>query len=456
MANLIKSLPFVGKKYRVMLKKAKITTTGEILERGICRTSRENLANELGISERLISKWVNLADLLRVKGIGKRYLKLLDKIGIGNLNKLSKQGPDNILQKIDSLDQEDLKKIKRKPSLKTIRRWIEESRKTRKIVQNLSDDLDILEVDSKLRIFSLHEIILNLIRSREWESLMNVGLRIKSGSVFNILNLKFELEEQKEKAREDEKLNIRWAHIEKNVLKQLKNEKIRKRVLEQIRDKEMRLRFMKLVEDKLKNQEWSKKRQIYGPVALFDFEEKLKDDLFLYFSSNFTILIAKLHLALEEKKPSEIVGKETYTKLKPKKLDMNKLLVEEIGENLRKIKIYISMLPRRIRIIEMEKCSVRLCNLIVKLKKLSLENRNLKINKLITEAYELYQTVLLNCLFWLYSLISDKRPVKKRWKKDLKKLGINFPENRDILRKDDFDYLLIKKIYGGYKVGGKL
>ena len=456
MANLIKSLPFIGRNYKKILRKAKITTTEEFLRLAVCRTSRQNLSNRLRISKRLISKWVNQADLLRVKGIGPKYLKLLNKVNINGLIKLSKQYPEDIFQKINSLDQEDVKKIKRKPSKKLIKKWIEGSGKTRKIVQNLSDDLDILEADSGQGIFSLYEIILDLIVSREWESLMNIGLRIKSESVFSILNLKFELEEQKGKAEEYKKFNIKWVRIEKNILKLLKNEETRQKILEQISDKEMRLEFMKLIEDKLKGKEQSKKRQLhYEPATLFDFKEKLKDDLFLYFLSNFIILIAKLHLALERKKPNlnEVIGKEVKT-------DINKLFVneevEEIEEKLRKIKAYTSMSLRQMRIMEMDNYSIRICNLIIKLKKLSLENKNIKINKLTAKAYQLYQSVLLNCLFWLYNHISDKKPAKKRWKKDLGKLGITFPENKDILRKDDFDYLLIKKIYGGYKVRGKL
>lgn len=466
MTNLIKTLPFIGRKYKKLLRKAKITTTEEILRLGVCRTSRLNLSNRLGISERLISKWVNQTDLLRVKGIGKKHLKLLNKIGVDNLNKLSKQDPDSILQKINSLDPEDLKKIKRKPSKKITKKWIEESRKTKKFVQNLSDDIDILEAledDGGQRVFSLYEMILDLINSEEWECLMNVGLRIKRDSVFNVLDLKFELEEQKEKVEEYKKLNIKRTRLEKNIFKLLKNESIRQQVLEQISDRKTRLKIMEFIEDKLKNQEWSKRGQIgYESATLFDFKEKLKEDMFLYFLSNFIILIAKFHLALEEKKMkvSEIVDKELYTKLKLKKMDINKLSIdreiEEVEKKLRKIKIYISMLPRQMRIIEMDNYSVRICDLIIKLKKLSSENKNIKINKLITEAYKLYQTILLNSLFWLYSHVSDKKPTKKRWKKDLEKLSINIPENSDILRKDDFDYFLIKKIYKGYKVGGKL
>jgi len=389
MANLIKSLPFIGRKYRVMLKKAKITTTGEILEHGICRTSRGNLANELGISERLIFKWVNLADLLRVKGIGKRYLKLLDKIGIGNLNKLSKQDSDNILQKINSLDQEDLKKIKRKPSKKTIRRWIEESRKTRKIVQNLSDDISVLGSNSREKVFTSRNFILDLIWSEEWENLMVLGERIKAGSVFDITKLKLELEEI-------EKKGIEKKNIQKEILKAFENNEYKDAVIKQFPETN-RSEITKIIESGLAILKKEKKQLDYEYPIISEIKNSLNNNLFLYVLGNFIILAAQFPLDLKNK---EQLNESIVYHLSPEvKEQIKKQIISEKAEfeinqvkkRLKKIQLEISKLPRsETLIIKSEKYLKELNDMLINVK-INSQIHKFKADKLIIRIYRQYK-----------------------------------------------------------------
>ena len=443
MANLIKSLPFIGRKYRVMLKKAKITTTGEILEHGICRTSRGNLANELGISERLIFKWVNLADLLRVKGIGKRYLKLLDKIGIGNLNKLSKQDSDNILQKINSLDQEDLKKIKRKPSKKTIRRWIEESRKTRKIVQNLSDDISVLGSNSREKVFTSRNFILDLIWSEEWENLMVLGERIKAGSVFDITKLKLELEEI-------EKKGIEKKNIQKEILKAFENNEYKDAVIKQFPETN-RSEITKIIESGLAILKKEKKQLDYEYPIISEIKNSLNNNLFLYVLGNFIILAAQFPLDLKNK---EQLNESIVYHLSPEvKEQIKKQIISEKAEfeinqvkkRLKKIQLEISKLPRsETLIIKSEKYLKELNDMLINVK-INSQIHKFKADKLIIRIYRQYKKVLQNNLSILaQNSISTKTILR------------SFPTNKAILKSEKFSSVLVNEIYKSYGMGGVL
>lgn len=443
MANLIKSLPFVGRKYGVMLKKAKITTTGEILERGICRTSRENLANKLGISERLISKWVNLADLLRVKGIGKKYLKLLDKIGIGNLNKLSKQDPDNILQKINSLDEEDLKKIKRKPSKKTIRRWIEESRKTRKIVQNLSDDISVLGSNSREKVFTSRNFILDLIWSEEWENLMVLGERIKAGSVFDITKLKLEL-------GEIEKKGIKKKNIQKEILKAFENNEYKDAVIKQFPETN-RSEITKIIESGLAILKKEKKQLDYEYPIISEIKNSLNNNLFLYVLGNFIILAAQFPLDLKNK---EQLNESIVYHLSPEvKEQIKKQIISEKAEfeinqvkkRLKKIQLEISKLPRsETLIIKSEKYLKELNDMLINVK-INSQIHKFKADKLIIRIYRQYKKVLQNNLSILaQNSISTKTILR------------SFPTNKAILNSEKFSSVLVNEIYKSYGMGGVL
>ena len=59
------------------------TTTLKLPDKLKTRIAR--LAKQTGISESVILKWVNMADLFRVKGIGKQYSELLEKAGVAGV-----------------------------------------------------------------------------------------------------------------------------------------------------------------------------------------------------------------------------------------------------------------------------------------------------------------------------------------------------------------------------------
>ena len=70
------------------MEKAKIQTVRGLLKRGGTAKGRTELAEKTGISESVILKWVNMADLFRVKGIGKQYAGLLEKAGVDTVKEL--------------------------------------------------------------------------------------------------------------------------------------------------------------------------------------------------------------------------------------------------------------------------------------------------------------------------------------------------------------------------------
>ncbi len=57
----------VGEAYAEKLQAAGINTVDELLGRGASPRGRQKLAEETGISEKLILRWTNHADLFRVK-----------------------------------------------------------------------------------------------------------------------------------------------------------------------------------------------------------------------------------------------------------------------------------------------------------------------------------------------------------------------------------------------------
>jgi hypothetical protein len=63
----------IGPTYAQKLVTAGITTTENLLEKGATPAGREELSEKTGIAKSLILEWVNLSDLLRIKGVGEEY-----------------------------------------------------------------------------------------------------------------------------------------------------------------------------------------------------------------------------------------------------------------------------------------------------------------------------------------------------------------------------------------------
>lgn len=100
----IKDLEGIGRDFVQKLENVDITTTEHLLERAGNTKSRSKLAGVMGISEPLLSKWVALADLMRVKGISKPHGDLLLALGVDSTAKLLTFQPKDLVLKMSELN----------------------------------------------------------------------------------------------------------------------------------------------------------------------------------------------------------------------------------------------------------------------------------------------------------------------------------------------------------------
>ncbi|MEM2913852.1 MAG: DUF4332 domain-containing protein [Candidatus Bathyarchaeia archaeon] len=130
----IKKIEGIGSKYAEKLLAAGIKTTDDLLQAGKTRKGREDLASKTGISSDLILEWVNIADLIRIKGIGEEYSDLLEEVGVDTVAELATRVPENLHSKIIAVNQEK-KLVRRPPTLENIKKWVEEAKKLPRIVE---------------------------------------------------------------------------------------------------------------------------------------------------------------------------------------------------------------------------------------------------------------------------------------------------------------------------------
>src|SRR5262245_13445477 len=127
MANII-DIEGIGKVYTKKLEAAGISTTAALLKVGATRKGRQALAAATGIADALILKWVNRADLFRVKGIGTQFSDLLEAAGVDSVVELSKRRSDHLQQKLT--DTNRVKKLVRVvPGAERVADWVSQAAK---------------------------------------------------------------------------------------------------------------------------------------------------------------------------------------------------------------------------------------------------------------------------------------------------------------------------------------
>jgi predicted flap endonuclease-1-like 5' DNA nuclease len=117
----------IGEAYQKKLNTAGVASVEALLDTGATPKGRKDLAEKSGISEALVLKWVNHADLFRVKGIGAQYADLLEAAGVDTVVELGKRKPDNLTKKMEEVN--EAKKLVRKlPVLSQVEDWVNQAK----------------------------------------------------------------------------------------------------------------------------------------------------------------------------------------------------------------------------------------------------------------------------------------------------------------------------------------
>jgi len=118
----------IGPTYAEKLKKNNIRSVNMFLKKCGTKSGRKDVAEKTGIDETLILKWVNMADLYRIKGIGSEYSELLEKAGVDTVKELKTRKAENLHAKLVEVNSEGRQLVRQLPGLKMVQKWIEEAK----------------------------------------------------------------------------------------------------------------------------------------------------------------------------------------------------------------------------------------------------------------------------------------------------------------------------------------
>jgi predicted flap endonuclease-1-like 5' DNA nuclease len=128
MSRPIADIEGIGPVYQEKLGQGGITTVEGLLEKGATRNGRSEIADSCGLDEGQILKWVNMADLYRVKGIGSEYAELLEAAGVDTVKELRHRSPENLHAKMQQVNEEK-KLVRQLPSAKQVELFVNEAKK---------------------------------------------------------------------------------------------------------------------------------------------------------------------------------------------------------------------------------------------------------------------------------------------------------------------------------------
>jgi len=130
----IEQIEGIGPSHAEKLKGANIKTVKDLLKAGATKKGRQTLAKITDASEGTVLKWVNRADLFRIKGIGKEYSELLDVAGVDTVVELSRRDPASLRAKLEEVNREK-RLVKQLPSVETIAEWIRHAKTLKRRVE---------------------------------------------------------------------------------------------------------------------------------------------------------------------------------------------------------------------------------------------------------------------------------------------------------------------------------
>jgi len=128
MSYPISTIEEIGVDEVTALKSVGIRTTDGLLEAAKSPKGRKLLAASAKLDEKKLLRWANIADKLRIKGMGKEYAGLLREAGVDTVKELKYRNPAKLAQTMAEAN-ERRKLVRFLPSEKLVTRWVEHARK---------------------------------------------------------------------------------------------------------------------------------------------------------------------------------------------------------------------------------------------------------------------------------------------------------------------------------------
>lgn len=116
------------------LRSAGVGSVESLLKKGASKKGRKAIAEESGISEKNVLKWVNHADLFRINGVAGEYAELLEAAGVDTVPELAQRNAENLAAKMAEVNSKK-KLVRQAPSVKQVVKWVAQAKELPRVVE---------------------------------------------------------------------------------------------------------------------------------------------------------------------------------------------------------------------------------------------------------------------------------------------------------------------------------
>jgi len=136
MANMkIEAIEGIGSSYGEKLVEIGIKDSDTLLKTCCTPKGRKDVVAKSGISNKLVLKWTNMADLFRINGVGPEFAELLESAGVDTVKELRTRNAENLAEKMAEVN--EVKKLtRRKPTVTIVTDWVNQAKELAPVVEH--------------------------------------------------------------------------------------------------------------------------------------------------------------------------------------------------------------------------------------------------------------------------------------------------------------------------------
>ena len=134
MATRIVDIEGIGPAQAEKLQKAGVRSIAALLKRGAKAKGRKELAAATKIDEARLLKWVNHADLFRVRGIGSEYSDLLEAAGVDTVPELRQRNTKTLYETLVKTN-EAKKLVRKMPTADQVADWVKQAKALARVIE---------------------------------------------------------------------------------------------------------------------------------------------------------------------------------------------------------------------------------------------------------------------------------------------------------------------------------
>jgi len=123
----------IGPAFAERLKQANVNSCEALLKQGATSSGRSAIVEASGIDASRILKFVNHADLCRIKGVGGEYSELLEAAGVDSVPELAQRNAENLTAKMSEVNAAK-KLVRNAPSAKQVSAWVAQAKTLPRVV----------------------------------------------------------------------------------------------------------------------------------------------------------------------------------------------------------------------------------------------------------------------------------------------------------------------------------